>query len=69
MAVTDDRKYTKAFVHTLLESVKGKTLGEVHSLPVVSLANHFYLLDKNILLRGFVLCLPFINGIQEFFLF
>lgn len=29
MAVSDDRKYTKAFVHTLLESVKGKTLGEV----------------------------------------
>ena len=29
MAVTNDRKYTKAFVHTLLESVKGKTLGEV----------------------------------------
>ncbi len=29
MAVSDDRKYTKAFVHTLLESIKGKTLGEV----------------------------------------
>lgn len=29
MAVSDDRKYTKAFVHTLLEGVKGKTLGEV----------------------------------------
>ena len=29
MAVSDDRKYTKAFVHDLLESVKGKTLGEV----------------------------------------
>lgn len=29
MAVSEDRKYTKAFVHTLLESVKGKTLGEV----------------------------------------
>ena len=24
MAVSDDRKYTKAFVHTLLEGVKGK---------------------------------------------
>ena len=29
MAVSEDRKYTKAFVHALLESVKGKTLGEV----------------------------------------
>lgn len=29
MAVSDDRKYTKAFVFNLLESVKGKTLGEV----------------------------------------
>lgn len=29
MAVSDDRKYTKAFVHMLLEGVKGKTLGEV----------------------------------------
>ena len=29
MAVSDDRKYTKAFVHALLEGVKGKTLGEV----------------------------------------
>ena len=37
MAVTDDRKYTKAFVHTLLESVKGRTLGEVDASPVVSL--------------------------------
>ena len=27
MAVSDDRKYTKAFVHTLLEGIK--TLGEV----------------------------------------
>ena len=31
MAVSDDRKYTKSFVHTLLEGVKGKTLGEVDS--------------------------------------
>ena len=29
MAVSDDRKYTKAFFHTLLEGIKGKTLGEV----------------------------------------
>lgn len=29
MAVSNDRKYTKAFVHALLEGVKGKTLGEV----------------------------------------
>jgi hypothetical protein len=29
MAVTEDRKYTKAFVYNLLEGVKGKTLGEV----------------------------------------
>jgi len=29
MAVTEDRKYTKAFVHQLLEGVIGKTLGEV----------------------------------------
>lgn len=29
MAVSDDRKYTKAFIHALLEGVKGKTLGEV----------------------------------------
>lgn len=29
MAVTEDRKFTKAFVHALLEGVKGKTLGEV----------------------------------------
>lgn len=29
MAVSDDRKYTKAFVYNLLEGVKGKTLGEV----------------------------------------
>lgn len=29
MAVSNDRKYTKAFVHTLLEGIKGKTLGEV----------------------------------------
>lgn len=31
MAVSDDRKYTKAFVYDLLEGVKGKTLGEVDS--------------------------------------
>lgn len=31
MAVSDDRKYTKAFVYNLLEGVKGKTLGEVDS--------------------------------------
>lgn len=31
MAVSDDRKYTKEFVVSLLESVKGKTLGEVDS--------------------------------------
>lgn len=31
MAVSDDRKYTKAFVYKLLEGVKGKTLGEVDS--------------------------------------
>ena len=29
MAVTDDRKYSSEFVYQLLESVKGKTLGEV----------------------------------------
>lgn len=29
MAVTDDRKYSKEYVFRLLESVKGKTLGEV----------------------------------------
>lgn len=29
MAVSDDRKYSKEFVFDLLESVKGKTLGEV----------------------------------------
>lgn len=29
MAVTDDRKYSKAFAYNLLEGVKGKTLGEV----------------------------------------
>ena len=29
MAVTDDRKFTKAFVYTLLEGAKGKTLGEI----------------------------------------
>lgn len=29
MAVSDDRKFTKVFVRTLLEGVKGKTLGEV----------------------------------------
>lgn len=29
MAVSEDRKYTKAFVRDLLESIKGKTLGEV----------------------------------------
>ena len=29
MAVSEDRKYTKAFVYQLLEGVKGKTLGEV----------------------------------------
>ena len=29
MTVSDDRKYTKDFVYNLLESVKGKTLGEV----------------------------------------
>ena len=27
MAVSDERKYTKAFVYNLLEGVKGKTLG------------------------------------------
>lgn len=42
MAVSDDRKYTKAFVHTLLESVKGKTLGEVDTLSVASLTNNFF---------------------------
>ncbi len=31
MAVSDDRKYTKPFICALLESVKGKTLGEVDS--------------------------------------
>ena len=37
MAISDDRKYTKVFVHALLEGVKGKTLSEVdssHSLHV-----------------------------------
>lgn len=29
MAVTEDRKYTKEYVYKLLESIKGKTLGEV----------------------------------------
>lgn len=29
MAISDDRKYTKAYVNQLLEGVKGKTLGEV----------------------------------------
>ena len=29
MAVTDDRKFTKAQVYTILEEAKGKTLGEV----------------------------------------
>lgn len=29
MAVSEDRKYTRAFVYDLLEGVKGKTLGEV----------------------------------------
>ncbi len=29
MAVSDDRKFTREFVYQLLESVKGKTLGEV----------------------------------------
>lgn len=29
MAVSDDRKYTKEYVRTLLDGVKGKTLGEV----------------------------------------
>mgnify|MGYP002724989070 FL=1 len=29
MAVTEDRKYTKEQIYTLLEGVKGKTLGEV----------------------------------------
>ena len=29
MAVTDDRKFTKAQVFTILEEAKGKTLGEV----------------------------------------
>ena len=29
MAVSDDRKYTKAFVYQLLEGAKGKTLGEI----------------------------------------
>lgn len=31
MAVSEDRKYTKAFIFNLLEGVKGKTLGEVDS--------------------------------------
>lgn len=31
MAVTDDRKYSKEFIYQLLESIKGKTLGEVDS--------------------------------------
>ena len=29
MAVTEDRKYSRKFVHDLLEKVKGRTLGEV----------------------------------------
>ena len=29
MAVTEDRKYSRKFVHELLEKVKGRTLGEV----------------------------------------
>ena len=29
MAVTDDRKFTRAQVYSILEAAKGKTLGEV----------------------------------------
>ena len=29
MAVTDDRKFTKAQIYDILENAKGKTLGEV----------------------------------------
>ena len=31
MAVSDDRKYTGAYVYGLLEGVKGKRLGEIDS--------------------------------------
>lgn len=46
MAVTDDRKYTKIFVHALLEGVKGKTLGEVDS------SHQFARTEKNAKITG-----------------
>ena len=33
MAVSEDRKFTKEQVYTLLEGAKGKTLGEVDLRP------------------------------------
>lgn len=46
MAVSEDRKYTKEFVYNLLESVKGKTLGEV------DLSNQFLRTEKSSKITG-----------------
>ena len=46
MAVSDDRKYTKAFVRTLLEGIKGKTLGEVDK------SHQFARTEKNAKITG-----------------
>lgn len=46
MAVSQDRKYTRAFVYHLLESVKGKTLGEVDK------SHQFDRTKKNIKITG-----------------
>ena len=46
MAVSQDRKYTRAFVYHLLESVKGKTLGEVDK------SRQFDRTKKNIKITG-----------------
>ncbi len=46
MAVSDDRKYTKAFVHDLFESIKGKTLGEIDK------SNQFARTEKSTKITG-----------------
>ena len=47
---------------------EAKSENGMGTLPVVRLANHFYLFNKNIFFRIFILCFPFINGMKEFFI-
>lgn len=49
MAVTDDRKYTKAFVYNLLEGVKGISITGVTFEPDIQrdfMTSHFWSISK-----------------------